>query len=117
MCAWADGQIHERERVILSQIIARIDLADEIHSVVHNWMNEPPSESEGFWESLRSNPETAKTALYQVVNMAAADHVFQFRELSMMAHFRGKLNVSLEDFNEIITTIEKLIETSEAALN
>lgn len=110
MCAWADGEIKPRERAVLSRILATISLADEIHSVVHAWMTEPPIETPDLWENLSADNETAKTALYQVVNMAAADDVFQLNELSMMSRFRGKLNVSLEDFDEIVSAVENLFE-------
>ena len=72
-------------------------------------MTESPVESEELWLSLSANPETAKTALYQIVNMAAVDNVFQFSELTMMDRFREKLNVSMTDYQKIISDVENLI--------
>lgn len=73
-------------------------------------MSEAPTESEDLWESLSADKDTARTALYQIVNMAAADNVFQFSELTMMARFREKLHVSMEDYQEIISSVESLVE-------
>ncbi len=101
--------MQESEQNVLAELLARIEIAKEIHSLVQSWMTKAPEESDDLWETLSADPETAKTALYQIVNMAAADKVFQFSELLMMDRFREKLGVSQEDYEEIVKAIENLV--------
>ena len=101
--------MQDGEQQVLTELLARIEIAEEIHSLVQSWMTQAPEESDELWETLSADPETAKTALYQIVNMAAADKIFQFSELLMMDRFREKLGVSQQDYQEIVNTIEKLV--------
>lgn len=109
VCAWIDGEIQESEKKVLSEILMRIEIADEVHSIVTGWMQTPPEENDELWERLAKDPSTANTVFYQVVNMAAADQVFQFSEMQMIVLLREKLGIDIEESQKIIKDIERIM--------
>lgn len=99
--AWADGELKERERTFLADLVQR---SEEASGVTHWFTNAPPQPD---WDQLRDAPDTARAVLRQAVYMAAADETVQYEETMLLERLREQLGLSEQEFHQILREVEQ----------
>lgn len=99
--AWADGELREREKTFLADLLER----SEVGAEVTGWFDEPPPVPQ--WDELRSDPEAARGILRQAMYTAAADQTVQYEEQMLMDRLREQLGVSQQDFHDLQQDVER----------
>lgn len=98
--AWADGELRERERTCLTDLVQRSDQAGD----VIGWFTEPPSEPN--WEGYRDE-ETTVALVRQAAYMAAADETVQFEEVELLERLRAQLGLADQQFHDVLKEVER----------
>lgn len=98
--AWADGELRERERTFLMDLVQRSDQAGE----VTGWFSEPPPALN--WEGYRDE-ETAVALVRQAAYMAAADATVQFEEVELLERLRSQLGLIEQQFHGLLKEVEQ----------
>ncbi|QDG54803.1 hypothetical protein FIV42_29870 [Persicimonas caeni] len=98
--AWADGELRDRERTFLMDLVQRSESAPE----VTGWFSEPPPELN--WEGYRDE-ETAIALVRQAAYMAAADETVQFEEVELLERLRAQLGLTEQQFHGVLQEVEE----------
>ena len=99
--AWADGELREDERTLLSDLIQRSEVGGE----VGHWFDEAPDEPN--WGALKDNAVAASAIMRQAMHMAAADQSVQYEETLLLERLRKKLGLSEQQLASLQREVEQ----------